>query len=200
VSQNLFVRLPASENHLLTPLAMLPVQYFATPQPRRSPEIRLLVAVLADAINCLLHSRNRRIFREAREWIAGSDLAEPFSFEHICDVLMLSPGYIRTRLQPWLEQEHPSPGVPRDPAASRKPAHAGDSSAASPPLGPSAAWINQIAQRKDPRPGVHHAPMTRTATPRAQPRRAEGSRHAIAVRPTDANNVAATAPETLAVR
>ena len=68
------------------------------------PERVLMFAVLMDGICCFQRYasardkiRTRR-FLEAKEWIMEEDNDRPFSFANICEVLSLSPQYIRAGL------------------------------------------------------------------------------------------------------
>lgn len=71
------------------------------------PEERLMFAVLTDAIECFqkyLGATNRRgrvLFGEAAAWINSKDSRWPYSFEHICETLNLSPSYLRSGLLRW---------------------------------------------------------------------------------------------------
>ncbi len=73
-------------------------------RPAETPERRLLVAVLRDAIDCYLRdccAKNRhrkRSFREAEEWFFGSNEDGIFSLESVCGVLNIDPNYIRRSL------------------------------------------------------------------------------------------------------
>jgi hypothetical protein len=66
-----------------------------------TPEIRLIAAVLEDAIDCYLKycsaktRRGKRIFTEAAQWIFNQDEDWLFGFDNICEMLKLDPGYIR---------------------------------------------------------------------------------------------------------
>jgi hypothetical protein len=66
-----------------------------------TPEIRLIAAVLEDAIDCYLKyssaktRRGKRIFTEAAQWIFNRDEDWLFGFDNICEMLKLDPGYIR---------------------------------------------------------------------------------------------------------
>jgi hypothetical protein len=73
-------------------------------------EYYLLVAMLQDAINCVRKhasargKRERQLFEEAVTWImAEGDTGTAFSFEQVCGVLGLDPGYLRGGLRHWLE-------------------------------------------------------------------------------------------------
>ena len=71
------------------------------------PEEKLMFAVLTDAIECFqrhFDAQNRRcrvLFHEAEAWIASRDSKSLFSFEHICQVLSISPSYLRLGLMRW---------------------------------------------------------------------------------------------------
>ncbi len=71
------------------------------------PERELMVAVLADAIECYWkYSASRdgvglRLYREASDWIFAEDDEQPFSFMNVCDALRFDPGYIRRGLRDW---------------------------------------------------------------------------------------------------
>lgn len=83
------------------------------------PEIKLMIAVMADAVN--LYQRNaacragraRRLFEEARLWIESTDQSWLYSFESICRVLQLEPAQVRRELRTWrlqhLRGERPAP-------------------------------------------------------------------------------------------
>lgn len=66
-----------------------------------TPEIRLIAAVLQDAIDCYLKyysaktRRGKRIFTEAAQWIFSQDDDWLFGFDNICEMLKLDPDYIR---------------------------------------------------------------------------------------------------------
>ena len=85
---------------------ILPSQ-FAERGRARTPEQRLMWAVLSDALDLLLAplrpvalkatSRPRAI-AEARAWVASDDTLWPFSFENICGALGLHPDWLRRRV------------------------------------------------------------------------------------------------------
>ena len=101
---------------------VLPAQFFDLLR-KRSPvqgERRLMIAILEDAVNCIQkhlaarrHSE-RQLFQEARAWML-SDNTDPFSFQHVCDVIGLDPAYVRGGLERWcrrqLAQPRPAAGV-----------------------------------------------------------------------------------------
>ena len=85
-------------------------QLFFGPTPSRgpiAPEKELMLAVLADAVECFCkYSTARdaigtRLFREAEEWIFAEDEQVPFSFKNICEALNLNPDYIRHGMLKW---------------------------------------------------------------------------------------------------
>jgi hypothetical protein len=91
----------------LVPEGLLPVQFVELLQrpAERTPELRLMVAVLEDALRTFCGCarspgrRNRRLSQEAADWFASSDTSWPFAFENICDALGLEPEWIRQLLR-----------------------------------------------------------------------------------------------------
>ncbi len=85
---------------------VLPSQYFAPVSERvLSPEQRLMLAILEDAVYTVLKhagTRNRRaqrLVRDAERWMALTDRSWLFSFENICAVLGLEAAAVRSRLR-----------------------------------------------------------------------------------------------------
>lgn len=74
------------------------------------PEMALMLAVLEEAISCFQRyvlaqgGKGKRLFREAEQWIMEKDDEWLFSFENICEVLGLSPGFVRSGLLRWKEK------------------------------------------------------------------------------------------------
>jgi len=99
--------------HLLQPDTLLPSQYFAALKRKgqHEPERRLAIAVLQDAVDCYqkhLRARDRKarqLFVDAEEWITSDDRTWPFSFDNVCDLLQISPEYLRRGLAVWKERE-----------------------------------------------------------------------------------------------
>jgi hypothetical protein len=64
-------------------------------------------AVLLDAVECFhkypfLHDEyEKRLFREAENWILDNDREWLFSFINICDALTIDPQYLRKGLLRW---------------------------------------------------------------------------------------------------
>ncbi len=75
-------------------------------QPPAEGERRLLLVILEDAIRGYQKyafsgtRRGRRLFRELETWFAG-DPEATVSFEYICDVFDIDPGYVRNALTRW---------------------------------------------------------------------------------------------------
>ena len=101
---NLGVRIEEADGPSeLVPDGLLPVQFVELLQrpTERKPELRLMVAVLEEALRTFCRyagssgRRNQRLFREAAEWFDSSDASWPFAFEYICDALGLEPEWIR---------------------------------------------------------------------------------------------------------
>lgn len=73
------------------------------------PEKRLMLALLDDAIKCFQKhfgakkGRGKRRFHEVEQWFWDDKREDTFSFEHVCAVLNLSPGYLRRMLIQWKE-------------------------------------------------------------------------------------------------
>jgi hypothetical protein len=61
-------------------------------------ELRLMAAVLEDAVNILRRRPRSRAGREAREWLASRDASWPFAFERICDALDLDADSVRRQI------------------------------------------------------------------------------------------------------
>jgi hypothetical protein len=90
---------------LFQPDPVLPAQYLETCQGRTpSPEKRLMLAVLEDAIMCFKKyapaqgAKENRLFCEAEDWILEKNSKWFFSFENICAAFELDPNYIRRGL------------------------------------------------------------------------------------------------------
>ena len=87
-----------------SPTIVLPEQMDPGSRMQASPEQRLLIAILEDAVYCFqkyYHARNtagRRLFRDAERWLM-TESGHPFSFEYICFVLGLDPSAVRHGLE-----------------------------------------------------------------------------------------------------
>src|SRR6185503_16891217 len=95
----------------LSPELLLPDQFADLLQraSTRTPEQRLMAAVLEDAIRCFCQCadspglRSQRLFRETAEWFESRDVAWSFAFENICYALAIEPDWIRRLLARWRE-------------------------------------------------------------------------------------------------
>lgn len=84
------------------------------------PELRLLLAILEDAIHCYrknlfaTNGRRRRLFEEAEAWLMSDDGVElPFSFEHVCVVVGLNPSCVRGVIRKWRNRQLASMSNPQ---------------------------------------------------------------------------------------
>jgi hypothetical protein len=77
--------------------------------PVQLPEVRLMMAVLEDALKCYFDyarpksSRESKLFREVEQWLFFESDEDLFSFENICAVLKIDPGYVRRGLRLFKE-------------------------------------------------------------------------------------------------
>ena len=92
------------------PDVLLPSQFFESVGAQTfSCEQRLMLAVLADAINLLgstdsLNLR-RRSYNEAWSWVFAKRITSSLSFDHVCDALGINAESLRRRLSE-LVSEH----------------------------------------------------------------------------------------------
>ena len=106
-------RKEAFEDHLLSPLpdVLLPSQFFESVGAQTfSCEQRLMLAVLADAINILRSTDSsnigkRKSFNEASSWVFASGITSSLSFDRVCDALGINEESLRRRLSE-LVSEH----------------------------------------------------------------------------------------------
>src|SRR5258708_21679463 len=106
-------RKEASGDGLLNPLpdVLLPSQFFdLVGKQTFSSEQRLMLAVLADAINVLgsadsSNLRKRNSFKETSSWVFADGITSPLSFDHVCDALGMDVQSLRRRLSE-LVSEH----------------------------------------------------------------------------------------------
>jgi len=106
-------RKEAFEDHPLSPLpdVLLPSQFFESVGAQTfSCEQRLMLAVLADAINLLGNTdssnlRKRNSFNEAWSWVFTKRITSSLSFDHVCDALGINAESLRRRLSE-LVSEH----------------------------------------------------------------------------------------------
>jgi len=106
------------EGSLFEPETILPEQFLVQVRSRATAERLLLLALLQDAISCFqkflfaARARNRRLFREAEQWILegahrrqGEDTHPYFSFEQTCCFLGIDPDYVRDKLLRWQQRQ-----------------------------------------------------------------------------------------------
>ena len=71
------------------------------PEPSDRPEIRLMIAVMEDAVATLQRysrdpsSRHRKDYEETLDWIDSRDTSWPYSFENVCSALSFEPERLR---------------------------------------------------------------------------------------------------------
>lgn len=90
----------------LIPIALRPMQFEVLWRGRSttSPERRLLISMIEQAAADLRLYRNRRnrrskrLYAEARDWIASDDRSHAFTFVSVCDFLGMSPSALRAAL------------------------------------------------------------------------------------------------------
>ena len=89
---------------MVQPHVILPSQYFES-RARLTPEHRLRMAVLDDAIQCVhkyrfaTNAQGQRRFHEVMRWLLSDETDWPYSFEGICEVLDLDANAVRRRLR-----------------------------------------------------------------------------------------------------
>jgi hypothetical protein len=95
---------------LFEPDTLMPDQYYATLRKSQhsDPELRLMAAILEDAVACLSRDPlrcarpHRKGVEEALSWIdAQGEEDWVFSFHNICESLGLDPSYLRRGLYDW---------------------------------------------------------------------------------------------------
>lgn len=87
---------------------ILPSQYYDLSAGHRlSGEQKLMLALLADAINVYQHgahsrkTRERLLYIDAEHWIMDQKDHQPFSFELVCEALGINSAVLRKRLVTW---------------------------------------------------------------------------------------------------
>ena len=106
---------------LFQPDTLLSAQYFANHRRKTAlePEKKLMLAVLDDAIRCLLDNRSARspdkkkLYDQAAQWITEEGGDWIFSFDNVCEALGFSPDYVRGGLLPREPRAHGQQRIPR---------------------------------------------------------------------------------------
>src|SRR5260370_6946288 len=104
----------SSEDDLLSPLpdVLLPSQFFELVGSQTfSSEQRLMLAVLADAINVLgsadsSNLRKRDSFNEASSWVFSNGITSPLSYDHVSNPLCLHAQRLLRPLSTLLSSPH----------------------------------------------------------------------------------------------
>lgn len=106
----------ASFDSITQPECMLPAQFFARRTSARvEGEMRLLIAVVEDAINtyarCMTprNHRQREELREVEAWFEGHGQSGLFAFENVCELLGVDSG----RLREWVRSLYDGAGPAR---------------------------------------------------------------------------------------
>jgi len=91
-------------HRLIEPLAILPSQTVGRQLIMRSPEMRLVLAVLHDAVRVIrqdpkdLRRRELEEFLRVRTWVLDDSREWPFAFANVCDLLGLDVAAVRQQL------------------------------------------------------------------------------------------------------
>lgn len=86
------------------PEGLVPAQWEERLRPQAAPELRLMAAVMIDAIRDYRNGararsgRSRQLARLAARWIASRERAWPYSFESICAVFDVDAEGLRHKL------------------------------------------------------------------------------------------------------
>ena len=95
----------ASATALWCPAIVLPSQLAYPNLRQRSPEMRLVAAILEDALVLITRQpetcrgRRRREFLEAWNWLWSERRDWPFAFKNVCDLLALDASAVRRRVR-----------------------------------------------------------------------------------------------------
>jgi len=87
---------------LFMPELVVPAQFFDDTPTCNEPEGRLMLAILQDAIQCLVNRSwdpaSRALAEKAEAWICSTDDSWLHSFECICETLGLDTDVLREKL------------------------------------------------------------------------------------------------------
>lgn len=98
---------------LFVPDVLTPEQYYDSRRDDSDirPVKKLMMAILEDALRCFQNNADaksgsrRRLFEEAERWLCGEGGEGPFSFEMVCEMLGIEPGFLRSGLKEWRRQQ-----------------------------------------------------------------------------------------------
>jgi hypothetical protein len=91
---------------------ILPSRFFDRLRKARTPEKRLLAAILEDAIEVyrdhaeMRRRHDRELLHEVETWFASDDAGYPFSFRRICVELGVDAAWVRQVLARWRAYQH----------------------------------------------------------------------------------------------
>jgi len=167
----------ATEGSIAVRDVILSARHVAPRRPRETPEQRLLIAVLQDAIHCLERYRfatdrhGRRQYQEVRRWVLAGESRRPCSFEGICGVLDLDPNVVRLCLARRLTQHRRPPPRRHSPGGPHPSDAAGVlifNRRSVPPTSPATGTARASSQRP-PIGGVSSSPSRIGTSPWAPP-------------------------------
>ena len=101
------------------PLAFLPCQMTDRSGQGNRPELRLVAAVLADALQCVFQNVSaasgppRRDFLDACHWLWDDSDDWPFAFINVCHLLGLDGAAVRRAVRLVIASRPKRPGPPR---------------------------------------------------------------------------------------
>lgn len=98
---------------IFVPDVLTPEQYYDARRDDSAiaPVKRLMLAVLEDALRCFQNNADakngsrKRLFAEAEQWLCGEDGDGPFAFDTVCETLGIDPGFLRSGLRNWRDQQ-----------------------------------------------------------------------------------------------
>lgn len=106
-------------DNVVEPAAILPAQYFSKNRDRECEgELRLLAAVLEDAVRSYLSNRNaastqrRQEFWENKRWFQSHRQSSLLDFETICGLLEIDPDAVRRMLVTSGRRQRPQAAQP----------------------------------------------------------------------------------------
>jgi len=125
-----------TDNKIFEPDVVLSAELFPPRSGLTDPERMLMIAVLEDAVRCLLRSctagvdrKLRALYEETHAWFCSSEQTELYDFENVCAVLGIEADWLRGRILRLAEARRAEAGVtdlpdaadsdPRDDEAAR---------------------------------------------------------------------------------